>query len=97
MIIDDALISKLEKLSRLELREDEKEKVKEDLNNMLGMFDKLNEVDTENVEPLLYVLDEENDVLRDDEVGEELTNDQALQNAEESKKPFFVVPKFLKK
>ena len=97
MIIDDALISKLEKLSRLELREDEKEKVKEDLNNMLGMFDKLNEVDTENVEPLLYVLDEENDVLRDDEVGEELTNDEALQNAEESKKPFFVVPKFLKK
>ena len=97
MVIDDALISKLEKLSRLELREDEKEKVKEDLNNMLGMFDKLNEVDTENVEPLLYVLDEENDVLRDDEVGEELTNDEALQNAEESKKPFFVVPKFLKK
>lgn len=97
MIIDDALISKLEKLSRLELREEEKEKVKEDLNNMLVMFDKLNEVDTENVEPLLYVLDEENDMLRDDEVGEELSNDEALQNAEESKKPFFVVPKFLKK
>jgi aspartyl-tRNA(Asn)/glutamyl-tRNA(Gln) amidotransferase subunit C len=97
MIIDDALISKLEKLSRLELREEEKEKVKEDLNNMLVMFDKLNEVYTENVEPLLYVLDEENDMFRDDEVGEELSNDEALQNAEESNKPFFVVPKFLKK
>ena len=97
MIIDDALISKLEKLSRLELREEEKEKVKEDLNNMLVMFDKLNEIYTENVEPLLYVLDEENDMFRDDEVGEELSNDEALQNAEESNKPFFVVPKFLKK
>ena len=96
MIIDDALISKLEKLSRLELKDSEKEKVKEDLNNMLGMFDKLSELDTESVEPLRYVLDEHNP-LREDIVGEELSNEKALHNAKESKEPFFVVPKFLKK
>ena len=97
MVIDDALISKLENLSRLELREEEKVKVKEDLNKMLGMFDKLNEVDTDDLEPLRYVLDEHSSAIRDDVVGEELDNHKALQNAEESRKPFFVVPKFLKK
>ena len=97
MVIDDALISKLETLSRLELREEEKSQIKDDLNKILVMFDKLQEVDTENVEPLRYVLDEHSKYLRDDSVGEELKNEEALQNAEESQKPFFVVPKFLKK
>ena len=97
MIIDDALISKLETLSRLKLKDNEKLKVKEDLNSMLKMFDKLNEINTDDVEPLTYVLDEHSSELREDIVGEELTNDDALKNAEKSKKPFFVVPKFLKK
>ncbi|MEE9372318.1 MAG: Asp-tRNA(Asn)/Glu-tRNA(Gln) amidotransferase subunit GatC [Saprospiraceae bacterium] len=97
MIIDDKLISKLEKLSRLKLRDEEKAKVKEDLNNMLSMFEKLNEINTENVEPLRYVLDEQKNTLRDDIVGEELSNEQALKNAKKVIKPFFIVPKFLKK
>lgn len=97
MVIDDTLISKLEKLSRLKLKEEEKTQIKQDLNKILKMFDKLEEVDTENVEPLRYVLEEHSKYLRKDIVANELSNDEALKNAEESQKPFFVVPKFLKK
>jgi len=43
MIIDDTLISKLEKLSRLKLKNEEKEQIKQDLNKILGMFDKLSD------------------------------------------------------
>ncbi len=84
-------------LSRLKLSLEEKETIKKDLNSILEMFDKLNEVDTENVEPLTYVLDEHDLLRRKDLVGPELSNDEALKNAEASKKPFFAVPKFLKK
>jgi len=97
MIIDDTLISKLEKLSRLKLKNEEKEQIKQDLNKILGMFDKLSEVNTDDVEPLRYILDEHSKYLRDDTVSNELTNSEALKNAEESQEPFFVVPKFLKK
>ena len=97
MIIDDRLISKLETLSRLKFNPEEKETIKKDLNNILEMFDKLNEVDTEDVEPLTYVLDDHDPVRRKDLVGKELNNEDALKNAEVSKKPFFAVPKFLKK
>ena len=97
MVIDDQLISKLERLSRLELDSNERDTIKQDFEKILDMFDKLKEVDTEGVEPLTYVLEEHNPPLREDIVGEELNNSDALKNAEESIEPFFIVPKFLKK
>ena len=97
MIIDDELISKLESLSRLKFKKEDIPRIKKDLNRILEMFDKLNEVDTEDVEPLTYILDEENSELRDDTVANELTNKEALKNTPKSKGPYFVVPKFLNK
>ena len=55
MIVNDALIEKLAHLSRLELKEAEKEEMKIELQKMIGFIDKLNELDTSGVEPLLHM------------------------------------------
>ena len=97
MIIDDALISKLERLSRLKLSEEERKNIQKDLNSILQMFDKLSEIDTEGVEPLTYVLEEHQPPLREDKVADEFSNSEALKNASKKEEPFFIVPKFLNK
>ena len=67
MDVNDALIDKLAHLSRLEFTESEKEEIKSDLEKMIGFIDKLNELDTTGVEPLLHMSENVN-VLRKDEV-----------------------------
>ncbi|MBK8426353.1 MAG: Asp-tRNA(Asn)/Glu-tRNA(Gln) amidotransferase subunit GatC [Lewinellaceae bacterium] len=94
MQIDAALISRLEKLSRLQLGEAEREKLTGDLQRILDMVDTLGALDTENVEPLVYLNDAVN-VLRADEVGRQLTTSEALQNAPEQNGQFFMVPKMI--
>ncbi|MFZ4544141.1 MAG: Asp-tRNA(Asn)/Glu-tRNA(Gln) amidotransferase subunit GatC [Saprospiraceae bacterium] len=96
MKVNKALILKLEKLSRLELSEDERENIAKDLDNILQMVDKLNELNTDFVEPLVYINEEVNS-LRDDEVRNEVNNEQALINAPDSQKPYFSVPKMIRK
>ena len=67
MKVNDALIEKLANLSRLEFDEAEKEEIKTDLEKMIGFIDKLNELDTAGVEPLLHMSENVN-VFRKDEV-----------------------------
>ena len=52
MKIDHALILKLEKLSRLELADEQRTRMQEDLSKMLGMVQKLDELELDNVDPL---------------------------------------------
>ena len=94
MQIDTALISRLEKLSRLQLEEAEREKLAGDLQRILDMVDTLKSLDTSNVEPLVYLSDTEN-VLREDQVGKQLTTAEALQNAPEQNGQFFMTPKVI--
>lgn len=94
MQIDAALISRLEKLSRLQLGDAEREKLTGDLQRILDMVDTLRTLDTENVEPLVYLNDAVN-MLREDEVGRQLTTAEALQNAPEQNGQFFMVPKMI--
>ena len=96
MKIDKTLISKLEKLSRLELAEAEKDSIQNDLNNILKMVEKLNELDTSGVEPLIHISTEEN-VLRADEVKHQLSRDKALKNAPQHDGEYFLVPKVIQK
>jgi len=96
MKIDQALIDKLARLSQLEFNSDAKAKMEEDLNKILAFVDKLNEVDTENVEPLIY-LNEETNKLREDVVGEHLPKKEALKNAPSKDSDYFKVPTVLKK
>lgn len=94
MQIDRALISRLEILARLELSEEERERLRHDLNEILVMVEKLQELDLEGVEPLVYVSEEINR-WRSDEVRGQVTREEALRNAPESDGTYFRVPKVI--
>ncbi len=94
MKVNEALISKLEELARLELSDTEKQQLQGDLENILEMVEKLQELDTENVDPLIYISEARN-VLRSDEVNNQLDRQQALDNAPDNTEEFFKVPKVI--
>ncbi|HRI60140.1 MAG TPA: Asp-tRNA(Asn)/Glu-tRNA(Gln) amidotransferase subunit GatC [Saprospiraceae bacterium] len=94
MQIDTALISRLEKLARLQLGDAERAKLTGDLQHILDMVDKLRELDTTGVAPLVY-LNEAADALRDDETANQLSQSEVLQNAPKHDGQFFRVPKVI--
>jgi aspartyl-tRNA(Asn)/glutamyl-tRNA(Gln) amidotransferase subunit C len=96
MQVDDALIEKLAELSMLKFNDAEKEEIKADLQKMIGFIDKLRELDTTGVEPLMHMSDEVN-VLREDIAGPMLTQNEALRNALHHDDQYFKVPKVIKK
>ncbi|KAA3630159.1 MAG: Asp-tRNA(Asn)/Glu-tRNA(Gln) amidotransferase GatCAB subunit C [Bacteroidetes bacterium] len=96
MVIDNKLISKLEKLARLELGKAEKKKIREDLNEILKMVEKLNDLDTQGVEPLVYVNEENGNVWREDEIESRISREEALKNAPDQDGTYFKVPKVIK-
>jgi len=96
MEVNDALIEKLAHLSRLEFSEEEKQEIKIDLEKMIGFIDKLNELDTTGVEPLLH-LSENVNVFRKDEVQGEISREDVFKNSPLNDNVFFKVPKVIKK
>lgn len=96
MEVNDAMVEKLAHLSRLQFNETEKAEIKNDLQRMIAFVEKLNELDLDNVEPLLHMSDEVN-VLRDDEVKGSVSREEALKNAPLHDEQFFKVPKVIKK
>lgn len=96
MEINVAMIDKLAHLARLQFDDTEKVQIKNDLQNMIGMIEKMNELDTTDVAPLLHITDNVN-MLREDIVKGSITNEEALQNAANKNAPFFIVPKVIKK
>ena len=96
MKITDDMIDHLADLARLRFTEEEKTELKYDLERMIGFVEKLREVNTEGVEPLLYITGAEN-VLRDDEVIKSISKQEALLNAPLTEGNFFKVPKVIKK
>jgi aspartyl-tRNA(Asn)/glutamyl-tRNA(Gln) amidotransferase subunit C len=95
MTIDEQTVDKIAHLARLKLADDEKQEMIADMNKILGFMDKLNEVDTSGVEPLVYMTGETN-VLREDVVKQEITHEEALQNAPDHDKDHFLVQKVIK-
>ena len=96
MEVNDALVDKLAHLARLKFNEEEKQEIKTDLQRMIVFVEKLNELDLENVEPLLHMSNEIN-VLREDEVRGSISRSDALKNAPLHDEQFFKVPKVIKK
>ena len=96
MQVDDALIDKLSKLAMLQFNDEEREEIKSDLEKMIGFVDKLKELDTTGVEPLLHMSNNA-DILRDDIPGNMVNRDDALQNAPVHDQQYFKVPKVIKK
>lgn len=94
MKIDKGLVERIAHLARLEFNDDQKQKIESDLNRILDFMDSLNELDTESVEPLVY-LSEEVNVLRKDEVKQEVSHADALKNAPKKDSDYFRVPKVI--
>jgi len=82
------------KLARLELSEQEKEQLTDQLSNILTYVETLNSIDTKGVEPTSHVLDIKN-VMRDDVAKPSLTQEQALANAPDKAAGHFKVPKII--
>lgn len=96
MEVNDELVDKLANLARLTFEPAEKAEIKRDLQKMISFIEKLNELDTTGVEPLLFMTDEVN-VLREDEVKGSITREEGLRNAPVKDEQFFKVPKMIKK
>jgi len=96
MNVNDELVDKLANLARLEFNSQEKEEIKNDLQQMIGFIDKLNELDTTGVEPLLHMSGNIN-VLREDEVRGTISREDAFRNAPLHDEEFFKVPKVIRK
>ena len=96
MKVDDQLVDKISDLARLEFLGEEKEQIKKDLQQILGFVEKLNEVDLDHIEPLVYITDEVN-ILRDDVAEEHVSKEQALRNVPLRDSDYIKVPKVIKK
>jgi aspartyl-tRNA(Asn)/glutamyl-tRNA(Gln) amidotransferase subunit C len=94
MIVDDQLIDKLATLSKLEFDAVSKQEIKSDLNKILNFMEKLNELNTDGIEPLIY-LNEEVNVFREDTVNYPITKTEALMNAPLKDTNYIKVPKFV--
>ena len=93
MSIDNSVVKKIANLSKINLSEKESENLKHELNKILDWVDDLKKVDTNMVEPMLSVFNE-NIKMREDKV-EPTKTDEILSNAPEKKENFFVVPKVI--
>ena len=94
MKVNNKLVEHLAHLSRLDFDDDSKDKMKFDFEKMLDFVAKLEEVDTDNVEPLSYMSSELN-VLREDKVEQVLTQEQALKNAPVNDTDYIRIPKVI--
>ena len=92
MTIDLKTIKHISKLSRISVDEAKADKLARDLNSIFDFIEKLNELNTDNVEPLTSVA-ETTLKLRADEVKSENIRDQILKNSPEENEDFFVVPR----
>ena len=96
MEVTDLLIDNLAKLSHLSFSEQEKKEIRADLQEMISFIEKLKEVNTDGVAPLLHMSSNVN-MLREDVVQGSVSREEALKNAPETDGTFFKVPKVIRK
>jgi aspartyl-tRNA(Asn)/glutamyl-tRNA(Gln) amidotransferase subunit C len=97
MKVTEELADHIAHLARLEYNAPEsKQAIMKDLERMIGFVDKLNELPTDNVEPLVYMNDEFNH-WREDKVGDHTSQKEALANAPKKDSDYFRVPKVINK
>ncbi|MES2809548.1 MAG: Asp-tRNA(Asn)/Glu-tRNA(Gln) amidotransferase subunit GatC [Bacteroidota bacterium] len=94
MNIDSQTVDKIAHLARLELAETEKQEMIGDMNKILSFMEKLNEIDTAAIEPLVYLSNEVN-VFREDVARQEVTVEEALQNSPKHDDKYFLVAKVI--
>lgn len=92
--IDEAEIDHLAELARLDLDEDQRAQYKEELQDILELAEKVNEVDTEDVPPTYHALPVEN-VTREDEPRPSPDARKVLDHAPDEADDYFVVPRVI--
>ncbi len=92
MTIDLKTVKHISKLARISVEDEKAKKLAGDLNSIFEFIEKLNKLNTDNVEPLTSIA-ETTLKLRSDEVKSENIRDQILKNSPNENKDFFVVPK----
>jgi len=93
-IITKKEVEYVAKLAKLEFNEREKEEYTFQLNSILDYFKKLNELDTEKVEPTAYVISMPN-LLNEDKLKSSLPQEEVLSNSKYIKNGYFKVPKIM--
>ena len=96
MKVNDKLINKLANLAKIEFDDLAKKEIKTDMENMLEFVDKLNEIDTNGIEPLIFMSEELN-ILRDDIAEITITKKEALKNVPQHDSDYILVPKVVSK
>jgi len=96
MNIDKKTIYKVADLARIEVKEEEVDDLIIEMSKILTFMEQLNELDTDGVEPLVYLNPDVN-VFREDVVKQEITIEQGLMNAAKHNEAFFMVPKIIEK
>ncbi|MBL7919704.1 MAG: Asp-tRNA(Asn)/Glu-tRNA(Gln) amidotransferase subunit GatC [Bacteroidia bacterium] len=92
--IDIKTVDEVAHLARLEFNDASKAEILNDMNRMLAFVDKLSELNTENVTPLIYMTDEKN-ILREDTPEITVTQKEALKNAPKKDSDYFKAPKVI--
>lgn len=96
MDLDAKAIHKIADLARIHIDEKEVDTLIPEMNKILSFMEKLNELDTDNVKPLVY-MNEATNVWRDDVVKQEISTKDGLKNAAKHTDQFFMVPKIIEK
>ena len=97
MRIDNATLDRIAELARLEVGDDATRKqLLADMQRVIDFVEKLNEIDTKGVEPLIH-MSEEQDVLREDVALPGLSKKEALMNAPVKDSDYFKVPRVVDK
>jgi aspartyl-tRNA(Asn)/glutamyl-tRNA(Gln) amidotransferase subunit C len=96
MKVTEEIVDHIAHLARLEFEGDKKVAIREDLQRIISFMDKLQEVNTDNVEPLVFMTDEVNR-LREDEAISTLSQAEVLKNAPKKDSDYFRIPKVLDK
>ena len=94
-MIEEKQLNKIAKLSRLNLSDDEKNALSEDLNQILKTIQLLDELDLKDVEPMTQTLLLENVYRKDLAKTDEATSKAILKQSPESQDDFFLVPKII--
>ena len=94
MSVTNEQVRHIARLARIAMSDDEIERLAPELNNILGWVEQLGEVNTDGVEPLTAVIDQQLR-LREDEVTDGNCRDDILANAPEAQHGFFAVPKVI--
>lgn len=96
MKITEDIIDHIAHLARLEFKGEQKKAIQGDMEKIITFMEKLSEVPTENVEPLIFMTDEYNR-LREDIPQVTLTQEEALKNGPKKDSDYFRIPKVLDK